>query len=87
MLKIEGIKNIIDTNYNRFFKCADIVNDVIAVEHNVTIRDLMDCRKRVEDPFAKYRRGLSVQIARVLVKLRDAGYIEKYGRYVWRIVK
>ena len=82
----ELVKEIIDTNYNRFFKCAGVVNYIIAQENEVSFGYLMNCRKRLNDPFEKYRRGLTVRVARVLSSLKNEGYIEKYGRYVWRIV-
>jgi hypothetical protein len=87
MIDPNYIKGLIDSNYNCYFKCADLVNDVIAERNNVTVKDLMDCRKRTLDPFDKFRRGLNRQIAHALLKLKENGDIEKYGRYVWRIVK
>lgn len=83
---IELVKQFIDTNYNRFFKCADIVNDVIAEQNGVSLKYLMDCRKCHDDPFDKHRRGLTTKVGKVLGKLRDEGYIEKYNHRIWRIV-
>lgn len=80
------VKNIIETNYNRYFKCGDVVNYVIASNHDVSFGHLIDCRKRVIDPYDKYRAGLTIKVARILYILKDAGFIEKYGRSVWRIV-
>ena len=87
MMDMKYIKGLIDGNYNCYFKCADLVNDVIADKNNVSIGHLVDCRKRSLDPFDKFRRGLTVKIARVLSQLRDSGEIEKYSRYVWMKVK
>lgn len=80
------VKEIIETKYNRFFKCADVVNYIIAEQNGVSFKYLMDCRKRIEDPFDQFRRGLTVKVARQLAKLRDNGFIEKYSSQVWRIV-
>ena len=82
----ELVKDIIETHYNRFFKCGGIVNYIIAQENEVSFSYLMDCRKRVNDPFDKYRRGLAIRVARVLGSLKNEGYIEKYSSSLWRIV-
>ena len=86
-ISLELIKEFIESNYNRYFKCADIVNDVIAHQNGISVKHLLDCRKCHDDPYDKFRRGLTVKVAKMLGKLRDAGFIERYNRRSWRIVK
>lgn len=84
---LELVKKLIETNYNRYFKCADVVDDVIAHQNGVSVKYLMDCRKCHHDPYDKFRRGMTVRVAKVLAKLRDSGVIERYNSRSWRIVK
>lgn len=87
MLDTELIKGFIDTNYNRYFTCADIVNEVIKDQYKVSWKHLKDSRKLLEDPFDEDRRSLTIQVSRALTTLRQAGHIEKYSRRVWRIME
>lgn len=84
IINVDLVRSCIEKNYNRYFKCSDIVNDIIAIQNGTTIKYLMDCCKCSYDPFNQYRRSLSVKVGKRLSVLRNEGFIEKYGARSWR---
>ena len=85
-LSVDLVRGIIEANFNRYFKCVDIVDYIMAYRSEVSLRDIMDCRKRHDDPYDKYRVGLSGEVTWVLKGLKNVGYIEKYNGKMWRVV-
>jgi len=86
VLSVDLVKEIIDTKFNRYFKCLDVVDYVIAEREGVSLKYLMDCRKRYRDPYGGGRISLSGEVTWVLKGLENIGYIEKYNRKMWRVV-
>lgn len=80
------MKEIIGANFNRYFKCVDIVDYIIAYRNKISLVDVMNCRKRCHDPYDECRIGLSGEVTWVLKGLRNVGYIEKYNSKMWRVV-
>ena len=87
VLSVDLVKEIIKTNFNRYFKCLDIVDCVIANREGVTIKYLMDCRKKYRDPFDKFRGRLCGEVTWVLKLLKAEGVIEKYNGKMWVILE
>lgn len=86
LLLVDLVKEIIETNFNRYFKCNDIVDYVTAYRNEVSLKDIMNCRKRCHDPYDKGRINLCGEVTWVLKGLRNVGYIEKFNRKMWRVV-
>lgn len=87
MLSVDLVRVIIETRFNRYFRCKDVVNYVIADREGVSLKFIMDCRKKFIDPFDDGRVSLSGEVTWVLKGLEGEGYIEKYNRKMWMVVK
>jgi len=87
LLSVDLVKEIINTKFNRYFKCLDIVNFIIAEREEVSLKYLMGCSRMNVDPYDEGRINLSGEVTWVLKSLRNVGYIEKYNRKMWRVVR
>ena len=87
MLSVDLVKRVIENNFNRYFRCSHIVDCVIAEREGVSIKYLMDCRKRFDDPYYKGRINLSGEVTWVLKLLRAEGLIRKYNKKMWVVLK
>ena len=87
VLSVDLVKDIIKTNFNRYFKCLDIVDYIVAYRHEVSLKHVMNCRKQNHDPYYEGRINLSGEVTWVLKLLKAEGVIKKYNGRTWEILK
>ena len=86
LLSVDFVKGVIEENFNRYFRCMDIVNCIVAVRNGVSLMFVMRCKKRDHDPYENGRTHLRGQVTWVLKGLEKDGYIEKYNKKTWMVV-
>jgi len=79
--------DIIVNNHNTYFKCSEIAEEIIAKRYEVELKYVIDCLKRLDDPYKDDRIHVRVRLLRILARLKEKGLIEKYNTRFWRIIK
>ena len=86
MISEEKCWEIIENNFNRYFRAKYLIDLLIADKHNITSNDVNQCRKRLDNPFKKEENSIRGYIGKFLAKLEREKKIEKYSYYVWKII-
>lgn len=87
MISEEECYEMILKNHNAYFKCKELAEEIIAKQYEVNLKYVIDCLKRLDDPYSEDRIYIRARLLRVLKGLREKGLIEKYNAKFWRIVK
>ena len=86
MISEEKCWEIIENNFNRYFRAKYLIDLVIAEKHNITPEYVNNCRKMQENPFHKEEGSIRGHVRNYMIKLEKEGKIEKYSYYVWKIL-
>ena len=78
---------MIRTNHNTYFKCREIAEEIIAEQYEVKLKYVLDCLKRLDDPYKEDRIFVRARLLHVLKRLKEKGLIEKYNARFWRIIR
>ena len=86
-LDTHTLLTLIKLNHQRYFRCKALVDDALAHIYKVSLKQILDCKKRIadRDPFEPDRVSLRPKITHLLKKLEQENKIEKYGPKVWRL--
>jgi len=87
MISVNECFELIVENHNTYFKAKSVVEEIIAKQYEVELKYVLDCLKRLDDPYREDRKHIRARLLRVLCKLKELGKIEKYNKKFWRIVK
>ncbi|TKJ26205.1 MAG: hypothetical protein CEE42_05180 [Promethearchaeota archaeon Loki_b31] len=86
MLSVDLVKEIIKANFNRYFKCNDIVDYVIAYRNEISLGDVMNCclswDERGSDcsEFDSYKDcGVYKMMVENKVEYDKMGVVERFG--------
>lgn len=79
--------DIIKSNHQTYFKAKSLAEEIIAKRYETTVKYVVDCLKRLDDPFEDDRKQLKCRLIHILKRLNERGLIEKYNSKFWRIKK
>lgn len=87
-LDTRTLLTLIKANHQKYFRCKQLADDVLALQYDVPLKYIMDCKRRYAsgDPYAKDRTKLIHQIIHILHDLEKEDKIEKYNQKFWRIL-
>lgn len=86
MISEEKCWELIENNFNRYFRAKHLIDLLIADKHGINSNDVNQCRKRLENPYRQEERSIRGYIGRYLAKLEREQKIEKHSYYVWKIL-
>jgi hypothetical protein len=83
----ESCYKLIVSHHKTFFNARQLAEEIIADQYDVKLKYVIDCLKRLNDPYQEDRDYLRPRLLHVLKRLKEKGLIEKYNYKFWRIVK
>lgn len=77
---------IINENYNTYFKCKEIVDEIIALKYDTTVSYIVHSKRSIEYQFEKPQKEFTPKVRNILKNLEKEGLIIKYNSRFWKKV-